>query len=160
MNPVPKERKSPCGETHQGHSDVVDGDAEEHHALVGPTVHGHGFAALDVLQRHIDVAIAEDQAHEAFVVLRRKRPDHHGQGEYREGQEQLLASGRHDLWHLRAPEAEEATARSAFVAVDVLVQPRGQAVEVHGDVALRIEGAGVGEVVVQLDVQAAGLVTT
>ena len=64
------------GEGAERYEDVVYRNAQKHVNLLHLLVDAHRISFVDVVQRHVDILISENQSHERVIVVGRHQADH------------------------------------------------------------------------------------
>ena len=134
------------------HPDVIHRDGNERPHLAVTAINSHWVTIGNVVERHVDIEVTEDDTAEVFVGQLRHHTHHHAHEEDDEGREQYAPLLIHRQRNLTRPERQQARPFLALVTVDVVVELRSQIVQVERDAALRIVALGKGKVARQVDI--------
>ena len=94
-------------EFHERHSDVIQGNTQEHLHLLTAIIYRHWLSLGDIVERHIHIVISQDDTTETFVETLRQNADEDTDQENDERYQQQLALFIHHKRYLASPIGDE-----------------------------------------------------
>ena len=125
--------KNPHDVNDERHQDVVDGDTQKTTYLRTHRVNRHGVSLRDIVERHVHIIIAEDEAGKFGVCQRRDGAHQATTKEEDKGDEQSVACLIDGKRNIVRPIPDNLRPRRVLVPVEVAVQSESEVVEIRGD---------------------------